>query len=159
MGLIDHHGQVIERYRYSVFGESEVLSPEGAKLTASKVANPWQYANKRLDEETGLVAFGLRCYDPSLGRWITPDPAGYVDGSNLYAYVHNSPLLYWDRFGLFGNHLGFNAIYGSRRLDKAYDITAGVVGRICDIKHAVLGNKGDRVKYDYQTEDRMQKNF
>ncbi len=48
-----------------------------------------------------MVAFGLRYYDPALGRWITPDPAGFEDGPNLYAYVHNSPLQYYDQFGLF----------------------------------------------------------
>jgi RHS repeat-associated protein len=65
--------------------------------------NPWQYAGKRVDQETGFSAFGLCYYDPSIGRWLTPDPAGFADGPNLYAYVHNSPLLYWDQFGLFAN--------------------------------------------------------
>ena len=36
---------------------------------------------------------------PDLGRWITPDPAGYTDGLNLYAYVHNDPLAYIDPDG------------------------------------------------------------
>jgi RHS repeat-associated protein len=90
--LLNHHGQVIERYRYTAFGESEILGPNGEWPPSSAVGNPWQYASKRLDEETGLVAFGMRYYEPTLGRWITSDPAGDVDGSNLYAYVHNSPL-------------------------------------------------------------------
>jgi len=66
----------------------------------SEVNNPWQYAGKRIDEESGLIAFGMRYYDPTLGRWTTPDPAGFVDGPNLYAYVHNNPLLYADQYGL-----------------------------------------------------------
>ncbi len=99
--LLDHQGQVVERYRYTAFGESQILNSSGEILSTSAVGNPWQYAGKRLDEESGLVAFGLRYYEPGLGRWITPDPAGYADGSNLYAYVHNSPLLYYDQFGLF----------------------------------------------------------
>lgn len=98
--LTDHHGEVIERYRYTVFGEAEILSPSGKQLTTSPIGNPYQYASKRLDPETSFIAFGLRYYDPSLGRWLTPDPAGYDDGPNLYAYVHNSPLLYYDQFGL-----------------------------------------------------------
>ena len=91
----------MERYRYTAFGEREILSPEGELRQTSQVANPWQYAGKRLDPESGLIAFGLRYYDPVLGRWITPDPAGFEDGPNLYAYVHNSPLLCYDQFGLF----------------------------------------------------------
>ncbi|MBX9743886.1 MAG: hypothetical protein K2X08_01600 [Chlamydiales bacterium] len=30
--------------------------------------------------------------DPTLGRWLNPDPAGFVDGANLYVFVQNSPL-------------------------------------------------------------------
>ena len=37
----------------------------------------------------------------SLGMWTTPDPAGFIDGWNRYAYVHNNPLVYVDRYGLF----------------------------------------------------------
>ncbi len=99
--LLDLKGEVIERYRYTSFGESEILSPTGERRSRSTIGNPWQYASKRLDEETGLIAFGVRYYDPSLGRWITPDPAGFTDGPNLYAYVHNCPLLNFDQFGLF----------------------------------------------------------
>jgi hypothetical protein len=35
-----------------------------------------------------------------LGRFLTPDPVGFSDGPNLYAYVHNSPLILIDPYGL-----------------------------------------------------------
>ena len=44
--------------------------------------------------------FGKRYYSPALGRWVTPDPAGFIDGPNLYAYVHNRPLSLLDPYGL-----------------------------------------------------------
>ena len=114
--LLDHQGKVIESYRYTVFGESEIHSPSNQPRDRSTIGNPWQYAGKRLDEETGLVAFGLRYYDPSLGRWITPDPAGFEDGSNLYAYLHNSPFKHYDQFGEFADWrmgaLGIGGIVG-----------------------------------------------
>ncbi|MGK5595405.1 MAG: RHS repeat-associated core domain-containing protein, partial [Parachlamydiaceae bacterium] len=50
---------------------------------------------------SGLSYFGRRYYDPTLGRWLTPDPIGYEDGSNLYAYVHNNPCFYSDPEGKF----------------------------------------------------------
>jgi RHS repeat-associated protein len=99
--LLDAQGKVVERYRYTAFGESEILNPQGKRQKTSIVGNPWRYASKRFDEETGFVAFGLRYYDPGLGRWVTADPAGFEDGPNLYAYVHNSPLRYYDQYGLF----------------------------------------------------------
>ena len=101
--LLSLQGKVLETYRYSAFGENEIHDSNGKLLNLSAYNNPWQYASKRLDEESGLIFFGLRMYDPSLGRWLTADPAGFVDGSNLYAYVQNNPLRYYDEFGLFSN--------------------------------------------------------
>ena len=39
-------------------------------------------------------------YSASLGRFLQRDPAGYVDGMCLYAYVKNNPLKYLDAWGL-----------------------------------------------------------
>lgn len=48
-----------------------------------------------------LIDFGRRLYDPQLGRFLTPDPAGYSDSPNRYAYVANqAPYLPQDPFGL-----------------------------------------------------------
>ncbi len=99
--LSDLEGNIIEKYRYTSFGEVEIFNGAMTKLDSSAVNNPWQYSNKRIDQETGLTAFGLRYYDPELGRWISPDPAGFEDGANLYTYVRNNPLRYFDLLGLF----------------------------------------------------------
>ena len=47
-----------------------------------------------------MVYFGRRFYAPELGRWLTPDPVGFADGMNLYAFVHNDPLTHFDEYGL-----------------------------------------------------------
>lgn len=78
-------------FRYSAFGEEKI---------SGSAPCPWRFSSKRTDETTGLVYFGRRFYVPVLGRWLTPDPAGYVDGINLYAYVHNDPLVHFDEYGL-----------------------------------------------------------
>jgi hypothetical protein len=52
-----------------------------------------------MDPETGLYYFNQRYYDPSLGRFLTEDPAG--QGLNPYAYAGNSPLMYVDPDGEF----------------------------------------------------------
>ena len=39
-------------------------------------------------------------YNPTLGRWIGRDPAGYVDGLNLYQYVRDDPIGLTDPMGL-----------------------------------------------------------
>ena len=49
----------------------------------------------------GLNYYKARFYDSQIGRFMTPDPAGMVDGPNLYAYVLNDPLNATDPSGLF----------------------------------------------------------
>src|SRR5688572_21835128 len=44
-------------------------------------------------------------YSPTLGRWIQTDPAGYLDGQNLYEYVRSNPASGVDPYGLFTNHV------------------------------------------------------
>lgn len=151
--LLDHDGQVVERYRYTIFGESEVMGPQGRRRTVSAVANPWQYANKRLDEESGLVSFGLRYYDPALGRWITADPAGYADGSNLYAYVHNSPLVYWDQYGLFANSFSFLPQYVDYANDAKNQFNHTIATDFCGAKsfEDLKSRNGQPFSYDIET--------
>jgi uncharacterized protein RhaS with RHS repeats len=36
--------------------------------------------------------YKARVYSPVLGRFMQTDPAGYGDGPNWYAYVHNDPI-------------------------------------------------------------------
>jgi RHS repeat-associated protein len=52
------------------------------------------------DEQTHLAHFRNRDYATSLGRWVQKDPAGFVDGSSLYAYVRSNPRSNVDPLGL-----------------------------------------------------------
>jgi RHS repeat-associated protein len=47
---------------------------------------------KERDEESGLYYYGARYYVSSIGRWLSADPGGTIDGFNLYAYVKNNPI-------------------------------------------------------------------
>lgn len=96
--LVDVDRKVHEFYRYSPFGEEEIYNDAGKKCYSSM--NPWRFSSKRKDQETGLIHFGRRVYDPALGRWMTKDPIGYEGGPNLYAYVQNNPLTHVDLYGL-----------------------------------------------------------
>jgi len=58
---------------------------------------PGQY----FDAETGLHYNWHRYYDPSTGRYLTPDPIGFAGGMNLYAYVQNDPVNRIDPYGLW----------------------------------------------------------
>ncbi len=51
------------------------------------------------DEESGLSYHAARYYIPWLGRWMSSDPGGMVDGTNLYCYSKNNPLTLKDTNG------------------------------------------------------------
>ncbi|MDP1609355.1 MAG: RHS repeat-associated core domain-containing protein [Chlamydiales bacterium] len=92
--------EIVESYRYSAFGEEEMFNQRGKKIADSAIGNPWRYKLKRIDQETGLIYFGKRYYDPKTGRWISPDPLGSLDDPNLYRFCRNNPLTFVDYFGL-----------------------------------------------------------
>ena len=60
----------------------------------------YRYTTKERDEETGLDYFEARYYVTWLGRWLSADPAGFLDGTNLYQYVRGRPIGGTDSTGL-----------------------------------------------------------
>ena len=48
----------------------------------------------------GLYHYKARAYHPGMGRFLQPDPIGYGDGMNMYAYVGNDPINFRDPTGL-----------------------------------------------------------
>jgi RHS repeat-associated protein len=55
------------------------------------------FTGKDFDKDAGLTYFNARWYDPTLGRFITEDPAR--DDINWYAYCQNRPLTLTDPDG------------------------------------------------------------
>nr|WP_293091829.1 RHS repeat-associated core domain-containing protein [Moorena sp. SIOASIH] len=60
----------------------------------------YRYSGKERDASTGLYYYGARYYAPWLGRWMSCDPAGTVDGLNLYVFVGGNPVILRDTGGL-----------------------------------------------------------
>ncbi|MDX9702391.1 MAG: RHS repeat-associated core domain-containing protein [Candidatus Auribacterota bacterium] len=85
-------GNPLDTYRYSAFGE--VIEQSGAS------DNDILFSSKRYHGATALSYFGARYYDASLGRFISRDPLGYIDGPNGYIDVSHNPLIWFDPFGL-----------------------------------------------------------
>ncbi len=59
-----------------------------------------QRANSKDEDPTGLLNEGFRYRDLETGVWLSRDPAGFVDGPNLYAYVKQNPWTKFDPHGL-----------------------------------------------------------
>src|SRR5262249_39823832 len=74
-----------------------------AVRSSTETPKRYRYTNKERDSETSLYYHGARYYICWLGRWTATDPAGAVDGTNLYTYVHNNPLRLVDPTGHEGD--------------------------------------------------------
>src|SRR3990172_2816804 len=65
--------------------------------------NTHQYTAKELDEDSGLYYYGARYYNPSIGRFMSVDPAGGdptdPQSWNRYSYTLNNPYKYVDPDG------------------------------------------------------------
>ncbi|RBP35074.1 RHS repeat-associated protein, partial [Roseimicrobium gellanilyticum] len=59
-----------------------------------------QRANTKEEDPTGLLNEGFRYRELETGVWMSKDPAGFVDGPNLYAYVRQNPWSKFDPKGL-----------------------------------------------------------
>jgi len=72
-------------------------NPYGVILSQTEfVTNPWKFAGGYLDGGTGLYKFGVRYYNPELGRWTQQDPVGGSLGDlnsiDRYVYAGDDPV-------------------------------------------------------------------
>ncbi|MCB1114221.1 MAG: RHS repeat-associated core domain-containing protein [Chlamydiia bacterium] len=83
-----------------------------AKLISptSEAKSPWTYQGKREDAETGFIYFGARFLNPESGRFLTPDPKGYVDGRDLHQFARYNPNLFSDQWGHTAIMDGFKSL-------------------------------------------------
>ncbi len=94
--VVDNAGNIIKQIDYDSFGN--IINDSN-----SSFAVPIGFAGGLYDADTGLVRFGARDYDPSIGRWTAKDPIDFAGGSaNLFEYVFNGPVNLVDPYGLFG---------------------------------------------------------
>ncbi len=88
--VVDDQGGWIDYEEFTPFGETAF---------GGYASKRYRFAGEERDEESGLYYHGARYYAPWLCRWTTTDPAGRVDGPNLYRYVSNNPLAASDPTG------------------------------------------------------------
>lgn len=104
---LDERGGVVSREVYYPFGGTAVWAGSGEINGTDKTR---RYCGNERDA-TGLYYYGYRYYAPWLQRWISADPAGDVDGLNLYLFCGNSPTVNIDRHGLQWSESRFRSRY------------------------------------------------
>jgi RHS repeat-associated protein len=86
-------GAVATRYSYGPWGQQTLEA--GASVATMGYA--------ALESYVAMLSFAThRVLDPGLGRWLSEDPGGMLDGPNLYGYVSNKPIVLADPLGLQG---------------------------------------------------------
>ncbi|MHC8402487.1 RHS repeat-associated core domain-containing protein [Pseudomonas sp. MDT1-17] len=97
---LDQQAQLISHEGYYPFGATAWMAARSLIEVNYKFI---RYSGKEMDV-SGLYYYGARYYAPWLQRWISADPAGDVDGLNLYAFVGNNPIVFTDSNGQSLDH-------------------------------------------------------
>ncbi len=116
--LVDGSQAMAATYRYDPFGN--IVSSSGTQASA----NVYSFSSKEVHANSGMYMYLYRFYDPSLQRWLNRDPldesgfetarrrrgmkgaysvgpsAEISQGQNLYSFVGNKPVRYFDSLGL-----------------------------------------------------------
>ena len=104
--LTDGSQNVVARYAYDPYGN--LLAKSGSLADV----NAYRFSSKEWNENSGLVYYLYRFYDPNLQRWLNRDPIGeggfwspfiadwVAFTPNLMIFVQNNPITYIDPLGL-----------------------------------------------------------
>jgi RHS repeat-associated protein len=115
LGLTGGNGALATSYAYE---------PYGAVTQAGAANENSQQYTGRENDDTGMMYYRARYYDPLRMRFVSEDPIGFEGGSNLYAYVDGNPVDFNDPLGLFigsgGTGVGDGPACGFWDMCKAY---------------------------------------
>lgn len=104
--LTDDTGAPVEWHEYDAYGGELITDGFGSSvLPPGQVRSRYGFQGHVASRGLGLVEMRARLYRPDWGRFLTRDPAGLADGSNLYAFVGGAPLTFRDPLGLGRIHL------------------------------------------------------
>ncbi|MEO8764900.1 MAG: SpvB/TcaC N-terminal domain-containing protein [Ginsengibacter sp.] len=93
---LDEQAKIISYEEYHPYGTTAYQATDASRQVPKK---RYRYIGMERDEESGLSYHHARYYVTWLGRWLSCDPAGIVDGINIYLYVAQNPIGSIDRTG------------------------------------------------------------
>lgn len=99
--ITDSAGAMVQLLDYYPFGETRI----DRNFAGSTVDESHKFTGQELDEDSGLYYYGARYYSPTIGRFLSQDPASgdlaNPQTLNKYSYVLNNPLRYTDPTGMW----------------------------------------------------------
>ncbi len=126
MNLTDSSANVVASYDQDAYGNT--ISNMTTGQWASSISGR-HLTTKEADSDAGLYYFYQRWYEPGVGRFINQDPLGFVDGHNLYRFVHNNPQAYSDPAGT----------YSSAALFACTAVCEAIVAGVCAYTGGISG--------------------
>ena len=94
-------GTVVERVVYDPYGKPKFYDGSWANPSdTSAFDNAILYCGYFFDDESGLYSVRRRPYNFAIGCWLSRDPIGYVDGTNLFEYGRGRPTKMVDAVGM-----------------------------------------------------------
>jgi RHS repeat-associated protein len=97
----DERGSIVAFMNNAGTGQgSNKYTPDGE--ISALAGSRFGYTGQAWLAPLNLYYYKARMYSPRLATFVQPDPIGYGDGLNMYAYVHNDPINGLDPSGLGG---------------------------------------------------------
>ena len=104
MAMIDEDSRDVWRADLLPFGE--------AVNETGPMANSFRFPGQYRDKETGLHYNWNRYYLSGTGRYLSPDPVGFLGGFNRFNYVGSNPIERYDPAALAGIAIEFGGSMG-----------------------------------------------
>jgi RHS repeat-associated protein len=102
MGLLNTSGTLVEEYSYDAWGKRRNALDWTSSVSGPFILYRGYTGHEHLDE-FDLINMNGRMYDPSNGRFLSPDNTvqspGFTQSYNRYSYCFNNPLKYIDPNG------------------------------------------------------------
>jgi len=135
-------GVLIQEVSYDAFGNIVSDTNPGFQ--------PFGFAGGLYDNDTKLLRFGARDYNPVAGRWMQKDLIGFAGGdTNLYRYVGNDPVNFVDPMGTYRfSPGGYGAPVESLSSDYFGNKGKGVRKYVRDVNRMVKDRVGSGSAYD-----------
>ncbi|MCK4735244.1 MAG: hypothetical protein KAT65_22515, partial [Methanophagales archaeon] len=130
--LTDSSENLLASYKYEPFGR--IMEETGS------IVNPYRFTGREYDEDTGLYYYRARYYDAEVGRFLSEDSIGGIDGPNLYVYAKNNPVNFVDPSGeaivvsALGIYMGISGVIGA--ITEGYSSYLQYEG---DLAHTIAG--------------------
>jgi len=126
--VIDKRGVLVNREEFTAYGQTTFGSFRRKR---------YRFMGKERDEESSVNYHSARYYSPVTCRWLSCDPAGVVDGSNLFCFCRCDPINMID-------HTGHNSEQAEAELRKAQNLERAALKQIEHFKEQE-GLQGDLV--------------